>query len=291
MNILLTGADGFIGSKVCKSLTQRPHSLHTFTGDIRNLDQLKSFVTSNSKVDVVIHLAGMAHPPICDKDPQAAHDVNVKGTENLIRCVKEVSKTIPIIFPSTAQVYAQVSEGHKIDEQGKAYPKNIYAQTKWEAEKVFQTSNLNAVILRIFNYTHKTQSPELFLPGIYQQLLKMKNSNEHGVTTGNVELYRDIGAVQDLVTAITMIAEKSPLQKGIEVFNICSGTAKQLRSLILSLGKRLGIEPNIRTDVAKVRKNDPTWVCGSFQKAKNQFGWEPLYQNESQLIDGFLKDL
>lgn len=290
MKILLTGADGFIGSQVCKSLSQRSHTFFPFMGDLRNIDQVRTFVKNNSTLDAVIHLAGISHPNACEKDPQTAHDVNVKGTENLLNCIRETLKDIPIIFPSTAQVYAQAADGQKLDEQAKTDPKNIYAQTKWDAEKLFQTFKTNAIILRIFNYTHKTQQPEFFLPGIYQQLLKLKNTTNQEVVTGNVELYRDIGAVQDLIAAITMIAEKSPQQKGVEIFNICSGTAKQLKSLIISLGKRLGVEPLIRVDPSKIRKNDPSWICGSLQKTKKHFGWEPIYQTESQLIDGFLKD-
>lgn len=293
MKILLTGSDGFIGTQISRTLGKKSHTFHSFTGDIRNLDEVKSFV-KNHPSDLVIHLAGLAHTTICEKDPKAAHEVNVKGTENLLISLKEFSDPLPILFPSSAQIYAPTEQGRKIQENDPIEPQNVYAQTKWESEKLFQSTNIlgknHAVILRLFNHTHKSQSPDFFLPKIYQQLLKIKNSHEVDIVTGNIDLYRDIGAVQDLIAAFALIAEKSISHQGVETFNICSGTSKQLKSLIIGLAKRMDVQPKIKVDPTKIRKNDPEWICGSFEKVKKAFGWEPVYQSESQLIEAFLKD-
>jgi GDP-4-dehydro-6-deoxy-D-mannose reductase len=293
MKILLTGSDGFIGGQLSRTLSNKGHTFHSFKGEIRNLDEVRTFV-KNHPSDLVIHLAGLAHTSICEKDPKLAHDVNVKGTENLLVTLKENPTSIPILFPSSAQIYAATEHGKKIEETYPIEPQNVYAQTKWEAEKLFhskETLGKNyAIILRLFNHTHKSQSPDFFLPRIYHELMKIKNRQAEELVTGNVELYRDIGAIQDLIAAFALLAEKSVSHQGVETFNICSGTSKQLKSLIMGLAKRLDIQPKIKTDPSKIRKNDPEWICGSFEKVNKHFGWQPQYQTETQLIDAFLKD-
>ncbi len=301
MKILLTGADGFIGSKLSLTLKKKNHILFDFKGEIRNPNEIQSFVKQHqSEAEAIIHLAGIGHPPACEKDPKAAHEINVTGTENLLRALKDLPQPLPILFPSTAQVYAfsndpdnltkkpVLTENHPVD------PKNVYAQTKWDAEQLFHQKDLlgknSAIILRIFNHTHKSQSADFFLPGIYQQLLKIKTSHNKEITTGNTDLYRDIGAIQDLMAALTVITEKSSDFKGVEIFNICSGTAKNLKTLVLNLARKLDVQPHLKTDPSRVRKNEPIWVCGSFKKTQKQFDWAPRYQTEEELIEAFLQE-
>lgn len=160
-NILVTGGAGYIGSLLVESLLKNGHSVTVLDsllfggsslisyfsqsnfkfvkGDIRNKKDIEKVL---EKTDLIIHLAAIVGFPACRKDPELSYDINVKGTRNLVNCVKG---RIPIIFASTGSVYGQVKG--VCTEKTSLNPLSHYGKQKKEGEEIIKT-NKDFIIYR-----------------------------------------------------------------------------------------------------------------------------------------------
>jgi len=245
---------------------------------------------------MVVHLAGLSHVPTCAKDPELAFRINRDGTRFVAGELQKVAGDLygggVFVFASTAQVY-QAAKGEEaktealFTEDRRIEPQNLYAETKWQAEEalrgIAKAGRLELRILRFFNHTHKTQSPDFFLPHIYSQLKAGKTE----IPVGNLDIRRDFGALKDLLAALEIaVARELPG----EVYNVCSGKAKSLRALAEGLAKRMGVQARFVTDPARVREGEPVSLAGSHELFTRATGWKPRFADESAFLDAFLSD-
>ncbi len=164
--ILVTGGCGYIGSVLVPMLLEAGYSVRVFDnvrydsghslmaylinsdfefvrGDIRNEEDIAKAIEG---VDTIIHLAAIAGLHICEKDPKLAHDVNVGGTENILR--NRGNK--PIILASTVSNYGEVkelNESGKVDEDTPLNAKSVYGLTKIESERLVIEAK-NSIVFR-----------------------------------------------------------------------------------------------------------------------------------------------
>jgi len=291
--IVLTGADGFIGSILGPTLAKRGHLICPFVGDITSKQNIQSFVQTLEHVDLVLHFAGLSSPKQCSDSPQLAKEINTIGAHTFAEFIGEKLPAAQFVFASTGQVYSAALSGSPdpIAESSPIEPINLYAETKLKAEELLKESSnkykTKVTCLRLFNHTHKTQAPHFFLPSLYQQILKGGSE----ITTGNLDLTRDLGAIQDLARALISVVEQ-PQNESFSTYNLCSGTGKNLKSLALELARQMKKEVRFKTDSSLVRTNEPLSIVGSCQKFSAQYGWKPQFSlNEKQLIASFLKDI
>lgn len=149
MNILVTGGAGYVGTALVPMLLEKGYKVRVFDnlmyggdqllpffksqnfefirGDIRNIDDVKQAVKNQ---DVIIHLAAIVGYPACRKEPRLAEEVNVEGTENLI---KELAKDQLVIYASTGSNYGEIEE--ICTEETPLNPLSLYGQTKTMAER------------------------------------------------------------------------------------------------------------------------------------------------------------
>jgi GDP-4-dehydro-6-deoxy-D-mannose reductase len=300
--ILITGGAGFIGKNLSSHLSRSGFDVLSPEIDVTEPQQLKDFFNTHQP-EIVVHLAAISHVHTCEKNPKQAVEVNVGGTIHLARTLVECSPKTVLIFPSTAQIYRVDSADPSfageqgISEESPILPQNFYAQTKWLAEKALEHfrdhQGLPTVILRLFNHSHFTQTEQAFLPSMYQQLLRAKTQSNSQIAVGNLDLWRDIGSLQDLLHAFTQVArniESNKLLSG-HTFNLCSGTTKNLKSLTGLLADRLQVSTQIKVDPARLRKNDPLSVRGNPAKFSENFDWTPTSCSEAALIDAFLEPM
>lgn len=291
--IAITGSDGFIGKNLKSALLSAGHSIHDFRGDIRKTSDVDSFLATLGHVDVTFHFAGISSPSKCEFDKETALTVN---TQCALELAEKISRSHPnslFIFPSTGQVYSATSsfDDSKIDESFPLKPINFYAETKLKAENLLGSlatkESFKTIVLRLFNHTHKSQDPSFFLPSLYRQILQKSPE----IKTGNLNLIRDFGAIQDLLTALKTLTGKGP-SENFSIYNICSGKGKKLKVLAEELARQMNSQVEWTTDPKNVRLGEPDSIIGSSLKFQKEFSWDPCHAiSERDLIKNFLTDL
>jgi nucleoside-diphosphate-sugar epimerase len=294
--ILLTGAAGFIGSALARRLASVDATVTPLQSDLTDWRSLKNEL-QNKTFDSVVHLGAQSHVPTVEQDPDAAFRINTMGTMYLAELSRSGNPAVRFIFASTAHVYGVTGATEIISETSSITPLNTYAMTKRMAEIflsgwVDRNPKVRCEVLRFFNHSHKSQSPDFFLPRMYQELLRAKKCGESTVeiSVGNVDIERDIGSLDDLISALTCVVVQGHRgDQGLEHYNIGSGVGKNLRSLTQCLAKKLGIHVELVVDPARVRV-EPQRIIADISKAKAAFGWSPQAITEEALIDAFLKE-
>lgn len=297
-NILITGAQGFIGSNLKKHFVSQGEYVEGPDFDLFESEKWRALLKGRPW-DFVFHLAALSHVPTCEKDPKETFRVNQDGSELLATLLRECSPKTKLVFFSTAQVYRapskeEISQELSFSEQREIAPQNIYAQSKWGAEKslcrISEETGLETTIFRLFNHSHYTQSPQFFLPHLYCTLTEGKGESVVDVPVGNLDLWRDIGSLQDLLKALDRLMSLS-CSKPFEVFNLCSGHAKNLRVLAEVLAKELGVKARFHTDPSRVRENEAKYIRGDHQKFSEWSGWKPKSITEQDLVKAFCQKI
>ena len=291
MNIFVTGGTGFIGTFLVKSLIQNGHTVTVYDdlsnssddkvsqltkndvavieGDIRDFEFLKKHLVG---FDVVIHLAAKIDVNESIKNPQETIDVNVKGSQNLLKaCVENNIKNI--IGISSAAVFG-IPKKLPLSEESETNPLSPYGQSKLTMEQDFQKYSklyaINSIILRIFNVYGPGQSDAY--AGVITKFLNNISENKPLIIFGDGSFTRDFISVQDVVSAINKSIENLEGKKG-EIYNIATGkyfSIKEIAELMLSIsGKKLEI---------KYEKEKPGDIPHSqtlIDKAKQELGFAP----------------
>lgn len=301
--ILITGASGFIGARLGPFLRQLGHEVLPAEFDLLDFASVDATLSAGPW-DAILHLAAISHVPTCEEDPALAFRVNLAGTALLLEAVRRRAPGAWLVFASTAQVYAaplasEIEKGVIVDEGRRIDPQNTYARTKWAAELLIEDAarreGLQATILRLFNHTHKSQSPEFFLPHLYAAIVEARKTKRAGqrigIPVGNLEVERDLGSLQDLVQAFAALMALPRAPEAHHVFNICSGSAKRLSAVAQELARSLGADADFVIDPARVRPGEPVVIQGSHQRFSELTGWKPGCADEAALVNMFLSDL
>jgi nucleoside-diphosphate-sugar epimerase len=291
-NILLTGSTGFIGRSlrtVCKDV-----NWITFESDLRNATDVETELGKHN-FDMVFHLAAISDVGTCRLNPVKAMKVNWMGTVNLALGLAEKKPKVPLVFFSTGQVYGK-SENGILTEDCECDPQNEYSYFKWLAEqsllKIPVSVLEKVIILRMFNHSHKTQDNRFFLPGVYNQIrANMGKSSQVTLEVGNLELERDIGSIFDLANACRKIMDCHESFENRAIFNLSSGSAYSLKTLVELLGKEMGLKLDIQVKSEKIRQGEQVRILGNSLKLQRATGWAPSVRDPQNLVKDFLKDL
>ncbi len=299
--VVLTGAGGFIGSALSRSLELDSQvDVRLCSVPIENQAAVDEYFKNLEIAGplVLVHFAAMSHVPSCQASPELAHLINVLGVTHVSSALGKYFPGSRMVFLSTAQVYkgsSRIDQAVRFDENSQIQPQSVYAETKWIAEQNLSRSvsevDLEVIVLRLFNHTHVSQSPNFFLPSMYAQLMAYDG---RAIKVGNLDLVRDIGSLQDLLVALRFSIFSSALMTGegkFGVFNVCSGFGKNLQKIVGSLSGRLGINAAFEVDPNRVRTFDPYSIVGSNEKFCRKTGWIPSARSEDDLVDAFLSKL
>lgn len=236
MKILVTGGCGFIGLNLVNKLKQKNFEVivldKVINYDIRDYKKTRPMYDN---VDYVFHLAAEISIPKSLENPEETFDVNINGTNTVLRCSTEAGVK-RVIFSSTSSVYGN-SSGINVETQ-KEQCLNPYSISKLAGEQLCRSYGyiyeLETVILRYFNVFGNGQSDSGTYAPVVSKFLKQKNNNEPLTIFGNGNQIRDFIHVDDVVNT-NISAMKNNKKFFAEIFNVGTGigiSIKQLADII-----------------------------------------------------------
>ena len=297
--ILVTGADGFIGSHLVESLVKSGkevkafvyyNSFNTwgwldhipqevlkeveiFTGDIRDPNGVRE---SMSGVDEVYHLAALIAIPFSYHSPDSYVDTNIKGTLNILQGARDLSLS-RVLITSTSEVYG-TAKYVPIDELHPFQGQSPYSATKIGADRLaesfYRSFGMPISIVRPFNTYGPRQSARAVIPTIITQLLNGKNE----IHLGSLSTTRDFNYVKDTVNGFIQIA-KSDKTIGEEI-NIATQEEISIGQLAKELIDQINPNAHITTDEERLRPemSEVQRLLGSNRKILELTDWKPQYR-------------
>lgn len=251
IRIGITGGKGLLGRLFIKKLKQKKIRYSLFKGDILNQKNISKWLNLNQNIESIFHFAAVSSAIKAEKNKIKSYNINVKGTENLIKEIKKKDKKIWFFFPSSSHVYKYSKKPIKEDFVKK--PINYYGKTKLLAEKKVtnnKNSNFSFFVGRIFSMYHKNQKKPFLFPSIKD---KIKSNSKDKLFINSALSIRDFLNAEEVVEIIFKIYKKK--LKGI--YNIGSGkgiTIKQFVRKEFNFKKKIVTDNKINSLVSNNKK-------------------------------------
>ena len=297
--VLVTGAGGFAGSHLVERLTGRvelvawargtpPANLaHLATWqrvDLLDREQVRR-AASALKPSAVYHCAGAPHVAHSWQNTTEALAGNVLTTHYLLDALRRAGAHCRVLIPGSAMVYAPSAT--PIRETHTTAATSPYAVSKIAQEQLglraTREDGIDVIVTRSFNHTGPRQSPDFAAPAIARQVALIEKAlQETLITVGNLDAQRDLTDVRDIVRAYTELMEKGATAT---VYNVASGVARSIRSVLDHLIERAGVHVRIQTDESLLRPRDQAVVVGDATKLREATGWAPGISFEQMLDD------
>lgn len=296
--VLVTGADGFIGSHLTESLLERGYEvkafafynsfntwgwldsfpkdkqkeIEVFTGDIRDPNGVREAMKG---VDAVFHLAALIAIPFSYHSPDSYVDTNIKGTLNVLQAARDLG-TGRVLVTSTSEVYG-TAQYVPIDEKHPYQGQSPYSATKIGADRLaesfYRSFQMPISIVRPFNTFGPRQSARAVIPTIISQLLAGKEE----IQLGSLTPTRDFNYVKDTAAGFIAIAE-SDKTIGEEI-NIATQQEISIGDLAKEIISQINPKAKIACDEQRLRpeKSEVNRLLGSNQKIKELTDWKQQY--------------
>lgn len=306
--VLITGADGFIGSHLTESLVRQGKDVRAFVfynsfntwgwldhcaedikgqfevfaGDIRDPYGVKEAMKG---CDFVLHLAALIAIPYSYHSPETYVDTNIKGTLNILQAAREL-EVKRVVHTSTSEVYG-TAQIVPIDESHPLQGQSPYSATKIAADQLafsfYSSFDLPVTIVRPFNTYGPRQSARAIIPTVITQIA----SGARRIRLGATSPTRDFNFVKDTIAGFGMAMES---ENGAgEVVNFGSNFEISIGETAELIAELMGVDIEIVADEARLRPSrsevERLWADNS--KAWNVFGWKPEYAGR----DGFRRGL
>ncbi len=308
--VLVTGADGFIGSHLTEALLSHGYSvralsqynsfnnwgwlegishpdLEVVTGDVRDPNLCREIVKG---CDTVYHLAALIAIPYSYVAPDSYVDTNIKGTLNICQASRDCGVR-RLVVTSTSEVYG-TAKYVPIDEKHPKQPQSPYSATKIGADAIalsfYNAFSLPVVIARPFNTYGPRQSARAIIPTIISQIAAGKKE----IMVGDLTPTRDFNFVRDTAEGFIALGE-TPGVEGREI-NIATGTEVSMRETLETIAELMGGGVSYVVDPARLRPagSEVFRLCGDNSVITSLTEWRPRYTLEAGLretIDWFTK--
>jgi len=312
LKVLVTGADGFIGSHLTEELLRLGYSVkafvyynsfnswgwldHTpievrnnleiFAGDIRDPNGVRQAMKG---CDIVLHLAALIAIPYSYHSPDTYIDTNVKGTLNIVQAAREL-EVEKVVHTSTSEVYGTarfvpITEDHPLQGQ------SPYSASKIGADQIamsfYSSFGTPVAIIRPFNTYGPRQSARAVIPTIISQIA----SGVRTLKLGSLHPTRDFNYVADTVAGFVAVT-KSDSTVG-EVINIGSNYEISIGETVQLIAEIMGVNVTIETDDCRLRpdKSEVERLWADNAKALRLADWEPAYANKDGLRRGLTETI
>jgi NAD dependent epimerase/dehydratase len=306
--VLVTGADGFIGSHLTEALVRDGYDVRAFVmynsfnswgwldtcsddvkgqfdvfpGDIRDPHGVRQAMES---CEAVLHLAALIAIPYSYHSPDTYIDTNIKGTLNVVQAARELAVK-KVVHTSTSEVYGTaqfvpITENHPIQGQ------SPYSASKIGADQIamsfYSSFDTPVTIIRPFNTYGPRQSARAVIPTIIAQIAQ----GQHQIQLGSIDPTRDFNFVIDTVRGFQSALE-SELAVG-EVINIGSNFEISIGDTARAIAEVMNVEIDIVTDTQRLRPtgSEVERLWADNRKAEQFLAWKPTYGG----FEGFRRGL
>ncbi|GBD32873.1 GDP-6-deoxy-D-mannose reductase [bacterium HR33] len=295
MRVLVTGADGFVGSWLVPRLLEEGHQVMAgvrpgapASPRLRpEIPRVPLELTDGDSVnaalgrspDAVIHLAAVASGTEAGGNPAHAWTVNAVGTvrvaEALGRARLEGSGDPLLLVISTAEVYGPGDRRPRV-ETDPVNPVSPYAASKLGAEiaafEVYRRTGLRVIVARAFPHSGRGQDDRFVLPAFAKRLLLAKRVGAPAIEVGNLDVVREFNHVSDVVDAYCRLLVSGKVG---EVYNVASGVGVSLREVLDRMCELVGYRVVPETSPTLLRRVDIPYLVGNADKLKADTGWSP----------------
>ena len=286
MKFLVTGGAGFIGSNIVKKLVSRGDHVtvidNLITGKEENLASVKDKIiflkdsilninlleNQTQNIDGIFHQAALASVQDSFSNPEEYHNVNVNGTENILKLA--IKNNFKVVYASSSSVYGN-PEKIPIKESDNKNPINPYAETKLTKEKLakkYAEMGVKVIVLRYFNVFGKGQSKEY--AGVLKLFLERIREGLPPKINGDGSQFRDFVYVEDVADANIMSMDSNINH---EFFNVGTNTSITILDLAQTIIKYSGLDiepifgPSLKGDVQK--------AVADINLIEDKIGWKP----------------
>jgi len=314
MNILVTGAAGFVGPHLVRAvralggtawgvgLEAAPPA--ALSGDAAVARWARWDLAAGADAgreplawgaDAIVHLAGQASAARSFDDPRGTFEANALGTLALLEAARTQRFAGPILLVSSSEVYGRLADGVPAREDTRIAPVSPYGASKAAAEALGSAfargHGLKVVIARAFSHTGPGQGPSFALASWARQVAELEVRAARGepgpyrLEVGNLEPVRDYSDVRDVVRAYLVLLEKG---KSGEAYNVASGRGVALREALDMLRARARVAIEVVESGARLRPADLSYLVGDWARLE-ALGWSPRHAFEETLealLDG-----
>jgi GDP-4-dehydro-6-deoxy-D-mannose reductase len=297
--ILVTGAAGFVGGHMLELLARdnvelvawhRPGAAPPIdlpASKWEPVDLLDRTAVHEAIARVrpatVYHCAGAAHVGRSWESVEPTFAINVRGTHHLIEGLRETGVEARVLIPSSSMVYAPSSE--RIREDQSTVPDSPYGLSKLAQELVGSGNpgGPEVFIARAFNHLGARQDPGFVASGFARRIADIEAGGwPPEIAVGNLDARRDLTDVRDTVRAYRLIVGRGTPGRA---YNVCTGRAVSIRSLLDMLLARARVPIQITVDPARYRPSDLPIVVGDPHRIQQELGWTADIPLERTLED------
>jgi GDP-4-dehydro-6-deoxy-D-mannose reductase len=288
-SLLIVGNTGFVGQH---ALSHWPLAtgLADAAGHMVDICNKPALLASlaNNVPETVLHLAALSFVPDSFKAPEKTFEVNFLGTLRLLEALAESGFRGRFLFVGTGDAYGLVPVDEQPIREGQPLrPRNPYAVSKVAAEALCyqwsQTGPFEVVMARPFNHIGAGQAPTFAISDFARQIAEISAGLRPPVLeVGNIDVTRDFTDVKDVLKAYELLLSKG---RNGEVYNVCSGVERSVRSLVERLLELAGVEAEIQNDPTRFRPSDQPRVCGDHAKLFKDTGWQPEASMDETLLN------
>jgi GDP-4-dehydro-6-deoxy-D-mannose reductase len=308
--VLITGVSGFVGGYFVRYITSHYDTLeihgisrsmpawdfvnvspklfddhHFHLADLNDIPKLKSLI-EKIQPDYILHLAAQSSVAESWVSPVDSFMNNTNIFLNIIDTVRLNDNAARILSVGSSEQYGIVSAADlPLKEESPQHPANPYAVARVAQEQLARIYaegyGIDICCTRSFNHCGAGQSDRFVVSRIVKQFVQISRGMQDPVIhIGNGSIIRDFIDVHDVVTAYDILLMKG---KRGDVYNICSGTGRTIRSIVLELSEILNIPVEIREEQSQIRPMDNPRIIGSSDKMLKEFGWRPTVSFEETL--------